>query len=66
MEQEVEASRSKDAYEAGFDMETFDKVALDRAKWRKLVAAQWVILTMEPDYSVFLRDMHHLSYYNVE
>ena len=31
----------KDAYEAGFiDMETFDKVALDRAKWRKLVAAQ--------------------------
>jgi hypothetical protein len=47
-------------------METFDKVALDRAKWRKLVAAQWVILTMEPDYSVFLRDMHHLSYYNVE
>ncbi len=31
----------KNAHEAGFiNMVTFDKVALDRRKWRKLVAAQ--------------------------
>jgi hypothetical protein len=38
---EENQSIGKDALENGFvDMDTFDKVALDRTKWRKLVAAQ--------------------------